>query len=272
MELPNGTGASAPALYPVKMKNEFAPRQIEDCLDNIRINVKRNLPQLSQEQPKGGDFVIVGGGPSLKSEIKNLKKYDKPGNRIVCLNDTLGFLLKHGIKPWGMTFMEVAEWHPQAILRPVEGVTYLVASMAHPKTYDALKGRCVLQWHAWLDIGEMPIIQAVYRHALFVGGGSSAGLRSINIGIAMGFHRFHLFGMDSSFEEKTHAFTDRPEDEVPIFAGDRKFKSQSRLVKQVLDFQEFCRLWPAFHIVTHGDGLLQHVHRRDYPSVYQERT
>ena len=262
-------GASAPPLFPVTIVNKFNPTQVDDCLENIRINVHRGFPQWHTEDPKKGKFAIVGGGPSLDGTLEDLKRLDVPGNRIVCLNDTLGHLLKNGITPWGMVFNEVDKWHPDAVLSPVKGVRYLVASMAHPSTYDMLEGFDVIQWHAYHGIGEGPIIGAVYPDAQLVGGGHNAALRSINLGIGMGYSDFHLVGMDSSFEGRTHAFTDRPEPECEIVCNGRTFKSQPRLVKQVMDFQTIARtVGHLYSFRTYGDGLFQHAHRTEFPGMY----
>ena len=77
--------------------------------------------------------------------------------------------------------------------------------------------------------------------------------------------------MDSSFAERSHAYFDRRDEEIPIFCAGRWFKSEGRLVKQVLDFQEFCLRWHAvFLLHAHGDGLLQHWHRAQFPGFYND--
>ena len=270
-ETDKARGEKSPQLYPLKMSNVFNPAQVLDCLDNITASLRLGLPQFVREGLKKGALIIVGGGPSLAGEIEALRELDTDENRVLCVNDVHDFILDHGIKPWGMIYMEIGPWEEgrPPVREPIDGVKYLLSSCSNPINYDFFKDADILQWHAWNGLGTESAVRAVYPDSPVLGGGGTSGLRAINLGIAAGWHRFHLFGMDSSFEDQTHAYADRPATETEIVCAGRTFKTQPRLAKQAKDFRELCMKWHAmFDLVTHGDGLLQHIHRTQFPSQY----
>ena len=97
-----------------------------------------------------------------------------------------------------------------------------------------------------------------------IGGGNSVGLRSLYLGHSMGFMDFHIFGMDSSYENADHVNA-TPEDQSDIFmtveVGDKVFKSQPWMVEQVEQFKvqhEFL-VSHGCTVKVYGDGLLPYV-------------
>jgi len=145
-------------------------------------------------------MVIVGGGPSLRT-VKALE----PG-RIVALNGVHDYLLAKGVKPWGMVICDPREDNARFVRNPQPGVLYFIASQCHPAVFDALEGFDVVLWNnGTLDAITPPVLNEIYgRSTTIVGGGTTVGMRALELGWVMGFRSFHLYGMDSCLSGDVH--------------------------------------------------------------------
>lgn len=254
----------------------FNPAQVEECLANIRTNLARKIPSIKSEKKKRGNFIIVGGGPSLKDHVETIRGL--PG-RIVCMNDSHDFLLANGIKPWGCVYWEVAASNADFFANARNDVRYLVASQAHPSAFDKLAGKNVIVWHARNNIGEYDLVSEMDPGGLLLNGGCSAALRCFPMGILWGYRKFHVFGLDSSAEGSTHAYYDYeehwkadPGEFAEIWCAGRKFRTNGYWMFQAENFGDMVR---GFHkinanidLTVYGDGLLPHIARQ--LGVHQE--
>lgn len=224
--------------------------------------------QFTPSPERKGSCVIVGGSPSIDEHVEDIRALSRDGrNRILCLNAAHDWLFDHGIKPHGAVFMEVEEWPARFLQKPRRGVIYYLASCCHPTGYDRLHGYRIVQWHAQDDVGERDIL----GDRLLIGGGCRAGLRSIVLGGYMGFRRFEIFGMDSSFEQSTHAYDEEPdyrEREITVHLGGRRFRTTEGLLRQADDFARTVEFSRGLEFRVWGDGLLRHVHKHMQPEVY----
>lgn len=243
------------SIQPVKFD---APLNTPDSqiLENIRLSGLRDLQELEQLPPRNDKIAVVGGGPSLKNEIEMLKAF--PGV-IVSTNNTHDYLLRKGIKPNFYVMSDAKPENAKYVQNPNKGTTYLISSKCHPSVFDALKDETVIKWHEWLNIGED---ESVLR----ICGGSTVGLKSLNVMYILGFRDFHLFGMDSCLtDDEHHAYkqpvNDRDSDNfVEITCGDKKFKCAPWMAKQADDFRDFLgSLGHLFKIKIYGGGLLSQI-------------
>lgn len=230
----------------------------EQMLENVRSAVARNLSKtVGQCWPHDKALTVAAGGPSLRDTYKDMT------GPIAAVNGSLGFLMGKGIKPWACGVLDPGD-HMHEIVQPVEGVFYFVASCCHPSTFDHLLGKgCeVILWHA---SGLPGIEKAANNPPLMISGGSTMGLRWINLGITMGFRKFHLHGLDSSFAgDSTHAYPDRRDGQHSIEINGRlttlNFLQQVKDFFLTVDTIKRDDLDVAFNV--HGDGLLQDEWRK----------
>jgi hypothetical protein len=230
----------------------------EQMLDNIRSAVSRKLPwTVGQCKPHDKALTVAAGGPSLQDTYKDMR------GPIAAVNGSLAFLMERDIKPWACGVLDPGD-HMHGIIEPVPGVFYFVASCCHPSTFDHLIGNnCdVILWHA---TGLPGAAEAAGNPDLMISGGSTMGLRWINLGLTMGFRKFHLHGLDSSFRgDSTHAYPDRRDGAHSVEINGRQ--TTLNFLQQVQDFflsvETIKRdgLDVAFNV--HGDGLLQDEWRK----------
>jgi hypothetical protein len=255
-------------LAPFEYERDVDPAKINEIRDHVRSALKRRWHTIVQAKPRPDAVAIVGGGPSLKDHLEELRAFN---GAIICVNHTLDYLMKNGIEPWGVVFGEIGSWKPSFLNNEYEDVWYLAASQCHPDTLDMVEGRKVLLWHCIQECGEDKIIRAHDPKAVMIGGGNSVYTRAINIAHVMGFRDFHLWGCDSSFDEQTHVYHDRPvEPVIEIEAAGKRFKTTTRLAMQADHLRFFTRTFGGLcGFKCHADGLFPHIHRTMFPTIYQ---
>lgn len=236
----------------------------EKMLDNMRVNLARGLKSLAVCRPHPTLMSVAAGGPSLDDTCKDLSGY------IVAVNGSLKFLLDRGVIPHACAVLDPSD-HIAAGLVADSRVRYYIASICDPSVFDKLKDCDVTIWHPTPDsIGaDCP------EQPLSVGGGCTVGLRWLNLGYLLGFRRFHLHGLDSSFRGgSTHAYPDRADSKDRItIAG---HETRPNFLAQVGDFFDvLARLSQSdiepIEIEVFGDGLLQDEwkrHRSAHPNSF----
>ncbi len=270
-------------LFPVHYEGGFDPDSIAMATEHLKHSATLGLPELKVGSVKEGKCVFVGSAPSVKEHIETIRmlSYDYR-NCIVAVNDSNDFLMANGIKPDANVIFEVAQDPAELKRRHYPGTTYYVHSMAHPTTFEALEGMKVVLWHTYTAIPEhLELMQAFENKHLMIGGGVASTLnKAIPLMIALGYRQFELFGVDSSYpeNENTH-FNGSPNadfwrklDIVAEVNGETKiFKTLPYLAKQADEFRRFCQQhhW-MLKIKVHGNGLLPWMHRKMYPTMYQE--
>jgi FkbM family methyltransferase len=232
----------------------------EELHDNIRSSTARNLPVVKDVLPHDEILSVVGGGPSLEDTYGGLTGY------VAAINGSLSFLLDKGIIPQMCGVCDPSP-HMVDIVEADKRVTYFLASIVHPSVYDKLldAGCLIYRWNITVP-GWEEMRAELEPDSTIIGGGSTMGLRWLNLGYAMGFRRFHLHGYDSSFRidprrgKASHAYKDhQDEKEWVTFDG---YATRVNFIGQLKDFIDWMdRLTDddvdPVEIKVHGDGLLQ---------------
>jgi hypothetical protein len=254
-------------LYPFSFDSEFNPAQIDDALGNIRVNIRRGLPFLQPQPPHDGTLVIAGGGPSIEKHLKDI-----PGDgAIFTVNGSHDYLIRNGIIPDAFAFMEVAPWPESENILSLRhpDVRYFISSQCDPGCFEKLEGHSVTMWHPLSNIGEREVIEEIDPSPVYVGGSSYVAIKLINIGLILGFSKFKMFGVDSSFEDKSHAYMDRGYTPMTVQCAGRSFKTCAAYARQADEFRQICSNWHRlFELQIYGDGLLPHMHRAGWPQYY----
>lgn len=236
-----------------------------------------------------GVLHVVGGGPSLKDNLRALRRYSQmPKNYVLSVNKTHDFLWnlpKHKlgppIKSWGAVLLDPCDWVKDYI-KPRPGVQYLIGDQCAPTTFDVFEKEGLSKW-VWRATNPTKDNDVVPQNMHFVFGGSTVGLRCRTMGYFMGFREIHYWGFDSSCEVTTdhptgklHSYEkiDSVKDRISIKAVDespggemfdREFITNTHMARQAQEFieirDEWVRLFRAgkaewIKDVFHGDGLL----------------
>lgn len=177
----------------------------ENVTENVRSALSRGLPELRSCSPRPGVFSVVGGGPSLA------RTYHLLEGRIAAGNGAHNYLIERGVIPYWAAVMDPTDLMVD-LIDPHPEVMYFFASCVHPRLFDKFKNHPhVVLWHTSCLAGDELERMLVERGGdwTITGGGSTIGLRLINLGYALGFRDFHLHGMDSSvLPTGSHAYPD----------------------------------------------------------------
>lgn len=230
-------------------------------LGNMRSALARGLPELRLCKRHGHVMHVAGGGPSLADTAPEL------GNYIAAVNGSLGYLLSRGMVPNACGVLDPGA-HMADIVAADRRVRYYVASLCDPAVFDKLlsAGCHVTLWHPSGTPGAEDLLKETQPDTwLMIGGGSTMGLRWINLGYALGFRSFVLHGLDSSFrEDRTHAYPDRAD--AKAWTTVNGYPTRLNFLGQVSDFLAVMHRMKQtdidpIHVDVRGDGLLQSTWR-----------
>lgn len=238
------------------------------AVDQMRENCKLDVRWLTNGPVNNKTLCIVGGAPSLKRNLGALKKKITLGADVISLNGATKYLLGINVKP---------KYHCQFDARPenvaflpnFDGI-YLIGSMSHPDVFKAVSDKKVVMWHADIcQTEQMAILNEYpYKPAMLVGGGATVGLRALIIGFIMGYRKFVVFGMDSSYEgAEHHAYEQKINDldgRIDVYLDGVKYECAPWMYRQASEFKEFYRQLVKMGclIKVVGDGLLPEICRR----------
>jgi uncharacterized Rossmann fold enzyme len=221
----------------------------------IRDNIKRGLPELKPACcSHDGNFVIVASGPFLTEHIEDVRTEQAKGRPICAINGSYDFLVQHGIIP--NLFLTVdPRPMPQNVTNPQHESVFLLASRVNPELFDRLKDHKVLVWHSWSLENECQEFKGKFA----IGGGTTSGLRAINVGYVLGYRNFILYGMDSCLadDRKTKRFSGEEAGAiVDVIVGEKTFYCNHAMAQQANEFQELYKVMQDVHIEAKGRGLL----------------
>src|SRR5882672_7489959 len=180
------------------------------CIPRMEYAVTIPIKHLKQADISQGTCIIVGAGPTVNKFIDELKELrHKPDYTLCAINRVHEFLIQRGIIPhFHVIFENDIEDVGQALGgSPHKDVTYYISSHCHKNIYAQLKGfRCVL-WHPAInDENYNNLVRNMFPDEPIASGdaGHITFFRSLAIGHLLGYRKYELYGVDSSFEDSDH--------------------------------------------------------------------
>ena len=240
-------------------------------IDQAEQNIRRGLPLFIEQPEHHGEALIVGGGPSLKDSLPNLRMKRDRGGIVFALNGAHDWLIDRGIIPDFHVLLDAREENVRFVQNPRKEVVYLVAAQCHPAIFEALKGCNVTVWTACCETPEQEralVDKFPGLPLMLVGGGATVGLKTMNLAYLWGFRRIRIYGLDSSYSEgENHAYRQELNDKesrMDIHAAGRDFICAPWMAKQAVEFQQQYKQLTALDckVRVHGDGLIPHIVRQ----------
>lgn len=196
---------------------------------------------------------IVCYGPSLKDTWKHIKR------PIMTVSGAHDFLVGRGIVPDYHMDCDPRE-HKVKMLHPARAVKYRMATCCHPSLWEKLKGYDVELWHLHNDQHTEEWVRENDPGANMLGGGSTAGMRALEVASMLGYRRFEIHGMDSSYEsvEVRHAgpHDGKKHNLVEVNVDGAWYQSSPQMVEAAKEVITFIQNYDC-ELAFHGRGLTQ---------------
>ena len=209
--------------------------------------------QMKRKSHGDGVMSIVCYGPSLKDTWQFIKR------PILTVSGAHDFLVSRGIVPDYHVDCDPRA-HKAAMLHPSHKVKYRMATCCHPTLWPKLKGHDVELWHLHNDSGTDEWVSKNDPGANMLGGGSTAGMRALEVASMLGYRRFEIHGMDSSFasEEIRHAgpHVGKKQNMVEVNVDGYWYKSSPQMVEAAKEAISFIQSFDA-ELTFYGYGLTQ---------------
>lgn len=249
---------------------------------NVRSACARDLPWFTGFHDEGTVAVIVGGAPSMKDCLAEIRAHKRRGARIITVNNAWRTLAAAGITPNAHVMLDARAENAEFVKDAPAGVTYFLASQCHPDVFDALlaQGREVVVWHN--GVGDNAFMREVLdpwwdegpnqRPCILVPGGGTVGLRTLWLAHFSGFRKIHVYGMDSSYEgDQHHAYAQPLNDGeatmiVTMLGSDgrqKQYLAARWMVRQSAELREtwFDLKREGTTLFIHGRGLIPDIAR-----------
>ena len=241
----------------------------EIVVEQVRQNVRRQLPQAMPYAEQDSELILACGGPSLESEFSRLRDLREEGAKLVSMNGTHDWLLERGLKPSAFVMIDGRPENVKFVRNPQRETKYYIASQCHPSVLDALEGYDVYLFHSILSLDKEgahaeAIREYYFGRAMPVTGASTVATRAMVLFSLMGFRYFHVFGFDSCWlTGKHHAYTQVENDadpSIPVWCGGKWWECSPFHIAQADEFQQMVRvLGDRFEMQIYGEGLIAHM-------------
>jgi hypothetical protein len=238
---------------------------LEGIGENIKHSLSLGLPELQFGLlTHDGTFVLCASGPSIEFHVDEIRADQAAGKTICAVKGAYDFLRGHGITP--DLYLSV-EPRYKPVLNPAQETSFLLASRCHPQLFEDLKSHRVYVWHSWsVEDGTEHLIGKP-----LVGGGTTSGLRSVNVGYLLGFRKFKWYGMDSSLGLKGEKRVGQDPlgsdvKQVEVFVGEddpKGYITNMAMGAQAQEAQTIYSVMPDITIDVIGSGLI--------PAIWEQR-
>jgi hypothetical protein len=224
--------------------------------EHIRLALERGLP-LVLEQPKHeATAILVAPGPSVRGYLEKIRQLQKDGHPIVAITSAHDWLMENDIIPDYAVAIDPLPEQKRWFQRKNVKTRYMVGSQCHPDTFDYFEGCKVFLWHLYVREG-----QTYPPNSELITGGTTAGLRAINLFYAIGFRSFVLYGYDSCLSKGQLRIggTDNGDKTIEVICGGETFLTTPPMAAQASEFQNLFACMPDIAIESHGYGIITKI-------------
>ena len=207
----------------------------DGCTANLETALARDLPRCEPTPAHGRALAVIGGGPSVRWHIEELRAWS---GDLWAVNGVYEYLLDEGVVPTGFIGVDPLPGLAEYVKRAHPDTTFLMSGLCDPSVFDRLKGHQVSLWFPEQSGMKFP-------GGLWIVNGGTTGLtRTPFLARMLGYRDITIFGADSSFDEdsrycyKYGSFAEDSKAKV-IFAeieGEGIFPTEIALAKQVAQF------------------------------------
>lgn len=228
----------------------------ERILANVLENSRRVKQWVKTEPAHDRIAVLCGGGPSLADTLGEIREID---GDVFALNGAAAYLDKNGIAP---DFQVIMDAKPETATLVGPAWSHLFASQVDPECFSRVP--TAMLWHATygnVKVDEQPGFPKHDDDYCLIGAAVSVGNTALVLLYAMGYRTVHVFGMDSSKSESSHAYRQEMNDGEPctiVEYGGKEYICSIPMAMQARHFIERAMMLRAegMEIVVHGSGLL----------------
>ena len=241
--------------------------------EHIRSALERGLEEFGPSPVHDKEICIVGSGPSVKTQLKKIKKLKDKGCMILAIKGAHDFLIGNGIIPHAALAVDPQPHIVKCFTKKLPKTekhrpAYLIASQCCPEVFDYLEDQQVILWHLL-----MPSTAEVLKNRVMIGGGSTSGSRGIVLSWMMGFRRFHLFGYDSCLQghgdKRLRKITGEQwggkneegkiEQIMELVCEDKVFYADPAMAAQAQEIQDVIAMLEGSMFKAYGKGLIQTI-------------
>lgn len=236
--------------------------------DQIKKNIRRQLPQVAYYPPAPYLSMLLCGGPSLnKYRAEVLYRRIQQGWKLFTVNGTYNWALDQGLLPSVQIIMDARPLNAEFVRQPIHSCKYMLCSQVHGDVFDALKGYDVHLWHggAPSNVEKRTLDRFYMKRWQVVYGGTSVGLRAIMLAYMIGMRHLDVYGLDGCLDRKGrhHAYPQAQNDHRVVYVvrvGRRKFRMHGWMLKQFDEWLQFAPTIPDdYRLTIHGDGAIAYV-------------
>jgi predicted TPR repeat methyltransferase len=182
---------------------KFTPKQLYGNIDSI---LSKKLPDLYElRNTQSGDLVILGGGPSVDSQVDKLHELKAKGIPLMVISRMYPWCKANGLKPDYVVSLDCMEEQEKGFSDLQPDVTYLLATVTRPSIVEMLDGEKRYVW----DTKDDRKVQAMrlkhgYEVATVINGGGSVTIACFSLAMNIGFKNLHVFGFDCMMTDPAH--------------------------------------------------------------------
>jgi hypothetical protein len=232
--------------------------------ENIKHSLSLGLPELQFGLlVHDGTFVLCASGPSIAFHVDEIRADQAAGKTICAVKGAYDFLRGHGITP--NLYLSV-EPRYKPVLNPAQESAFLLASRCHPQMFEDLKSHRIFVWHSWSVEDGADLLEG----KVLVGGGTTSGLRAVNVAYCLGFRKFKWYGMDSSLgirgEKRVGQEplgSDVKQIAVCLEKGGPEYITNMAMGAQAQEAQTIYNVMPDITVEVVGEGLI--------PAIWEQR-
>jgi len=247
----------------------------EQIVENIRANSKLGIQSIQPHEKQETEIMLLGGGPSLNEFKDEIIEQREAGMPLITTNGAYNWAIRNGMRPSLQMIIDARSFNKKFLEPVVDDCKYFIASSADPSLLDGMPKDRTYFWHVALSDEILPTIRECFgdehKDWWATPGGSTVMLRAICVLPFMGYHKMHVYGMDSCMFGDTHHAYAQPENEhkniLPMVVSSensdepaRMFQCQPWMMSQAKEFVDMVPML-AEHVDldVKGDGLIAHI-------------